>query len=394
MSANKFYINFLSLTVVIYPLFNGIKIIGEIVSIGDIILFLMIILTILFGKINKLKLDTSISSILIFFMLIVLISLITFMVVDTSIIESMYRIVRLSFYILGILIIYNFADYKDIVSKMYKISVFAAVILIVQIVLYETIAYELNIVILGATVGGSYFENSLLSVYRPSSIFLEPAYFTVYLIVPILYNLITCDGKYRLYLKNNIILILSCLATTSTYAFGLIGVSIFIFTVQFFYMKKKLKVKYLYMGLSILLTLFVIICSVNSAIIDYVLFKILTIADSARGTFAFMDSSIVSIINPMIGVGIGNEQSYFLLRGITIGYQNSISLVFLYSGYLGLFGCFIYFLTVIFYKLDYGNIYFSITYICLCLFSSAMFDFSIVMFIVLSFYRFKIKNSR
>ena len=64
--------------------------------------------------------------------------------------------------------------------------------------------------------------------------------------------------------------------------------------------------------------------------------KLTLVGSTSRTSFIWQQEGLFSTLQKVLGVGVGNEETYYAYRcNDALGYVNSISLMFLYSGYLG-----------------------------------------------------------
>ena len=74
----------------------------------------------------------------------------------------------------------------------------------------------------------------------------------------------------------------------------------------------------------------------NSILSGYFVRKLTTVGSTSRTSFIWQEEGLFSVLQNVLGVGVGNEETYYAyLRNDTLGYMNSISLMFLYSGTFG-----------------------------------------------------------
>lgn len=260
-------------------------------------------------------------------------------------------------------------------EKLYiSISFFLSLFLILQFISFQVLHVQikgllsnlpLNYNLSSASEYYSYLN--FHNIYRPSSIFIEPAHFSQYVSLALLMELFPLNRKkdqlnstyYR--------------AIVITFALMLSGSAIGFFSVLLFwgywfwkyFIKQGKFIKSYFM--SILLIFLGIVMVVRTNVFDKFLYRISTIGDTTsstgslrilRGYYIF---SLGNPINKIFGIGFGNIINYLIKNGITtpydgnllIGneYMNSLSYILVASGILG-FILFLVFLLQSFVYID------------------------------------------
>ena len=290
-------------------------------SFGDVCLFLVFIYYILNSRKNKLiiKKNNIVTELLIMVISIIVLTMIDIIILDYSnYFNIIIRIIRKSFYYCtAALFAIKYFNYYDGEKLMIKVGLFATFYLFLQYLFFYTTGFVLKgfipfLPLYHETYSLVDYSSIFTTMYRPTSILLEPAHISRYLCIPLIISLF--DDRIKI--KNRIIisLLLSLAIFMTTSGTGIICVTV-IWLVYFIKMifkatsSGKLKIY------SIFIIIFFIIFSLillNSSFTQNALYRIsyidlLNVNTAGGARFrGFVQYSKLPLINKIFGVGYGN----------------------------------------------------------------------------------------
>lgn len=365
------YDRLFSIIMVLLPFLYQYKGLGNIISFGELLFFPFILIYILFLKENKYK--VRITREILFYFIIILLSLIVSVSNYFSYSDFVTILARIIFYF----IICQIAkDHFKInyVLKFYDKVVFAfSIYLIIQYVVYKCTGNYLPRYISSNLLFPPEKNARILTdyykwIFRPSSLFLEPGYFTLFCIPYVC--LLFFKKKNNLIIKiEHVIVLIALFLSGSSAALVSIAIIIYLYFNYFFKnhgFKKGINIIITTL-LSIIILLFVITNFKNNDIVER------TISGASfnnRVTRGIIVYDKMSSINKLMGVGINNLGNYMEYNGIStefdetnLNYCSSIVQILTNSGIIG-FIFFVIYLAGIF-KISKNNICSKILFVML-----------------------------
>ena len=263
------------------------------------------------------------------------------------------RLVRWGFYVFAAVLLAAVAEIREIRKFVIALSVIASVILLIQFIAYtffqRILVLHLGSAVLGAAREGVY-RNGVLQgrIWRFSAFFSEPAHFSYYcnlgLAMLVFYR---SELRFdRAEILMIVLIVLAILLCSSTYGIALLGLQAVWFLWRYLFFKGK---NPLYLLLLIMLIALVIVVFSKTQLAEYLFYKIRTITQRERFQFAWKFLHEQRPNERLFGIGVGNEEHYFHISGYRGNvYLNSVSLTYLYCGWIGIALAALYFLFEIF----------------------------------------------
>ena len=275
--------------------------------------------------------------ILVIYMLISSMLVIIFSKNNLSVSEVFNGFIRILFYIITIMFIIDKIKYTKLINYYKKVSAIVMVLFFIQIVLY----YILNIKVIFKIPLLNLFLNrniefSSNTMFRPSSVFLEPSWLVIYLAPYLVYSL---------FKKNNIIIttITSGVILLSTSSLGVIVV--FSLMICKLIINTKLNLKNV-----ILIVAFIMILSIfmKTPYMKNTLSRLDTVGSSASTSMRLYRGPNIykqlPNINKIFGVSIGNLENFINSNGKVNDvyyysgskeFVNDIAYIFITTGLIG-----------------------------------------------------------
>lgn len=262
-----------------------------------------------------------------------------------SIYDSLVRLLRWGFYIFLLVISRYFLD-KQYALKFIKFTViFTCLLLWIQIFSYYILGKVLTFKIPGLPIAATAYDTGRLELYyernifRPYSLFLEPAHFSYFAIVGLCVVLfINTNKKLKKDYFVAIFITISLIASTSSSALFL-AIVVWLY---YFYLYMKLDKSYTKIFYSILITFLILGIGALMFKTDTVQFAINKVFTGENFGGSRMNSYKVffenlSDFDKAIGIGIGNEEYFFKANyGMDFGYSNTIGYLIVGTGIIGL----------------------------------------------------------
>ena len=314
------------------------------VSCGELILAAATVLSFFYGTGSSLKIH-SIHKNMLFLALICLILTLIFAPFQPafSVEYFIIRVVRWFFYIGCATVLGRRLDQKYLRKVIFTVAIIASLFLIFQVAVYSVTGRALTLHIGKQTLGGTtenIYTNGRLTarVFRFASFFSEPAHFSYYVILAISLILLyseTLDIGFWAY-AGIATMLLALICCTSTYAILLASVLIFAFIVLFLKYHGISRRSAIGAVILLLLGLVLLIIFRESTLGSYLIKKVSSIGNTSRTSFIWRQSELFPSLQKWIGVGIGNEETYYrYMSNAEMGYMNSFSIVFFYCGFTG-----------------------------------------------------------
>lgn len=253
------------------------------------------------------------------------------------------RAIRWSFYILCAGILGKRLDQNAIGRAIFFIAVASSIFLIFQATVYRLtgriIELQVGAQTLGCSIENTYSAGKLTGrIVRFSAFFSEPARFSYYVVLALaiaLFDRKTTGMSFGRAVGIGVILIALVLCT-STYAILLCAILLMLYLalmMQYRGVTRRAIVCFMALFIAGAAALYLFR---NSILSGYFVRKLTTVGSTSRTSFIWQEEGLFSVLQNVLGVGVGNEETYYAyLRNDTLGYMNSISLMFLYSGTFG-----------------------------------------------------------
>ena len=253
------------------------------------------------------------------------------------------RAARWSFYILCAGILGQRLDRKAVGRAIFFIAVVSSIFLIFQVAVHRLTGKIIMLQIGGQTLGCS-IENTYTAgkltgrIARFSAFFSEPARFSYYVVLALAIALFDREtvGMTMGTAAEIGVMLLALILCTSTYAVLLCAVLFMMYLVLLMEYRGVTRRSIVF---------FVVLCIAGAAVLylfrnsilgGYFVRKLTLVGSTSRTSFIWQQEGLFSTLQKVLGVGVGNEETYYAYRcNDALGYVNSISLMFLYSGYLG-----------------------------------------------------------
>lgn len=376
----------------------------KLITLGELVLIIFSLFTLLkiiiSKKINVGKSGINNTPILLFSGLFILtLFSILFIVNNPSILNIFYRFIRLFLWTFTLsLTSYFFFNFSIFQKWVIRIGIVSTLYVFIQFIAWGFFAIYLPSVLnnnIFQPVSEGYADiESLTNFYntrfiRPASFFGEPSYYAYYAIFTIILILFK-NNQIRMKREYLLSLLLSTGVLISGSTAGLF-LLVFIWIIHFlkvgyYYLQKRKvgSIKLFGYLCFIIFILFVLILS-NTISVDNISLtfnKIFNYKESARigGSYELLDN--LKGIEKLFGVGFGNEDIYLGIEGI---YYNSITIIILSSGYLGLMLFALYSFKVIFGNKNNYRIV-GIIYVVLCFTSSILYSSFSILYLSVVFY--------
>jgi len=405
---------FFALIIVLSPILGQYASVIPGLSIVDIFLGICcIVLLILNRKYRLNRLNTK--PLVIFWFYAIFISMFSFLLQQSLNLIVLTRIIRTSFFIFIILLTHNNVNQK-VLFKAYKtVSLFAAIYIIAQVIVYNIFGVLLPFKLLpmpwmdgrifGTTEAIQWAQRWYL---RPSAFFLEPGYAAQYLLPALVFALFGWFSDEQKFDLKYVALIFTALALTTS-SQGL-HIGVIIISLYFMgYISKKGSYLSIIKNAIIFVTfiigfLFLINTDFFNNSISYIIGN-----STAGGSTAFRLLRGPAVYNKLpilykvIGVGHGNIGEFVLRNGIytkydpsimeliAADYVNGISAVLIYYGILGLvlWGIFIF---KLWHKTAITGRYIIVTFIILTFVSSTFISYTTILYVALIYSSSQLRN--
>lgn len=370
----------LSIPLSVYPITSS----G--ITIGDVLLFIVLTISLLEIKKNDNKIKFFIP-IYIYILMILILSLIHFELGMKDYTTSIFGVIRYIFYLVVCLVIPNNGFNANKAYKLYKIiSILIAIYVIMQFLSYNIFKIILPINVLGLrTFERVYISDSVnnyLTIgkfYRPSGIFIEPAHYAAYQ-APILYMIFN-----NTFDNNRFNKVISCLIILSLF---LTGSTLGIVIVLYLFIKPIIKVlktnffKSLFFiaCVTIMLTLF-LNTNYGKSIFNR------TFSDESNGAINGRFGNINTIFNNEKNIIIGNGLSS------NIGYLPSYPYLILCYGIVGV-GIFVVVVITSYFKCTKTGKEILILFLFISIGTLSLFGNYIILYFAFAFSKIGIKNRK
>ena len=219
-------------------------------------------------------------------------------------------------------------------------------------------------------------------IWRFSSFFSEPAHFSYYCNLGLALLVFYRDSlKFKMVeLACVSIMVLAVFLCSSTYGISLLAVQLGWFFWKYAQYRGKNPVVVLALFLFVLVGLRLFS---RTSLADYLLYKFHTISQRERFQFAWQFLHNQNWTDRLLGVGIGNEEFYFRYHANHSNvYLNSVSLTYLYCGWLGIALVVLFFFLQLFDEPS-GNPLLMVMFLVISLFSTAFYSPTMILFTVL-----------
>ena len=284
---------------------------------------------------------------ILFMSLLFLMSIISFLCLkefDLSMLAG--RFLRWIFYTALLFLSKTYVDKKYAIKLIKVLVITACLILWVQIAIYYSTGYSFKTFIPGLEVMGNQVHtiitfNSGISIFRPTSLFLESSHFGYFSSLALAVILFVEEEKQNYHkLLLSLFISISVLASTSASGVGLLGVVIFFYLLNYCKnINQILKGILLVTGIIIPLSFVVL----DNKYLNYG-FDRFSIGSSRFDSFYDYFSELSGAFC-YVGVGIGNNINYFEnTLGMQWHFISGVGYIILQSGYIGLF---IYIITML-----------------------------------------------
>lgn len=289
-----------------------------------------------------------------------------------------------------------YLDYGSFIKKCTKISLYSTAYLFIQAILFYILSIKLPngidfpfIKYIGVDI------SSFVSTYRPASIFSEPSYYSMFVLLTLAMNLFREKETPNVFFI--VILCIGIIISTST---GGIYLLLILFILKFIFNSKKItKKSILILLLAVPSLLFIInnyesllsrLGSVGEATLK-ALDKVSNYESSSRLGGSYQYISLLKGKNFILGYGIGNE---YAVTGGQIRYFNSITRLFLQTGLIGIIIFSLYCLyNVAKSRGNVGAFYIMIFYIVKVLTAGSMFSISGLLILSIYYKMFEKKRN-
>lgn len=350
-------INLFTLVVIILPILSIYASGVPGFSFGDICLALVTFLLVIASakkKVININKNNPIGSLWILIFSIIVITIIDMIIInDANITDILIRVIRRVFYY-GAAVMFTsmYFQYENGGKSIVKIGLFASLYLMLQYVLYYSVGYVLRgfipfLPVYHENYASIDYSTIFTTMYRPTSILLEPAHASRYICIPLIISLF--DERIDIKKRKLISILLSVAIVMTTSGSGIICVAviwfIYIFKLLFNSVKsRKLKKSYL-----ILLLIFPIIVLVvmQSSIAQNAIARIinsdLSNVNTAGGARfrGFVRYFSLPMVNKIFGMGYGNIND----SGLSTWFSGA-SYILYGCGLIGFIVCIIMFLKI------------------------------------------------
>lgn len=253
------------------------------------------------------------------------------------------RAIRWCFYILCAGILGKRLDRKAIGRAIFFIAVVSSIFLIFQVAVYRLtgriIKLQVGAQTLGCSIENTYSAGKLTGrIVRFSAFFSEPARFSYYAVLALTIALFDRENTGMSFWTavGIAVILIALILCTSTYAILLCALLLGMYLVllmQYRGVTRRAIVCFMVLFIAGIALLYLFR---NSILGGYFVRKLTAVGSTSRTSFIWQEEGLFSTLQNVLGVGVGNEETYYAyLRNDTLGYMNSISLMFLYSGIFG-----------------------------------------------------------
>lgn len=312
------------------------------------LIILLFTLFLLLTKSSNLRLDFSTleMKLLYIFLLFFFMTLISnYYIHYFSIYDSIARLLRWGFYVFLLVIARYFLDKQYAVKLIRRLVILSSVILWIQIFYYKIMGKVLTFKIPGFEIAATAYDTKRLELYyeknifRPYSLFLEPAHFSYFAIIGLCVVLFINDNgnSIKEYLLA-IFITASLIASTSSSALFL-TVAVWLYYFYRYIKYKHTHLKLLF-GIVVLFIIFgIAMVLMQMETVQFAINKVFSgdeIGGSRMNSYKFYLGSL-SGTEKVFGIGVGNEKKFFKeSHGIEFGYSNTIGYLMVGTGILGL----------------------------------------------------------
>ena len=264
---------------------------------------------------------------------------------------------------------------EDFLKYSVRVSMIATLFLIIQTILYYLFSIKVpNGLSFGIIKFVGVDISTFVSAYRPASFFAEPAYYSLFIVLPLCF-LLFMDKKKR-DLKTILFLSLGIILSTSSAGIYLLAI---LFAIYMISSSRKNATKLLVL-LLIVLPFTILVCLNYASILNNLggvgdatlgaINKINNYETSSRLVGSYQYMSLLSGGEKLMGYGLGNE--YIPFYGSVV-YLNSITRLFLQTGIIGVTVFVVYLLSLLKRVKNPTSLFMVITYFIKSVTAGAMF---------------------
>lgn len=251
------------------------------------------------------------------------------------------RLIRWGFYVFSAVLLAAVIDFSELRRMVIALSAIAAAMLLIQFVSYALFGKVLMLRIGGTVLGAAregVYRNGVLQrrIWRFSAFFSEPAHFSYYCNLGLAF--LVFYRKELQFEKRELVTIgliaLSILLCSSTYGIALLVLQVTWLFWRYLFYRGRNPIWALLLIAAIIL---VMVVFSRTQLSEYLYYKMRTITQRERFRFAWQFLHEQRPNERLFGVGVGNEEHYFHISGNSDDvYLNSVSLTYLYCGWVGL----------------------------------------------------------
>lgn len=337
------YDKLFSIVIVLLPFLYQYKGIGNVISFGELLLFPFIFIYLLFMKKNKKKICLTYE--LLFYFTIIILSVIISFNDYFSYADFITIFARMIFYYIVCQIAKNHFKINFVIDFYSKIVFLFSFYLIIQYIVYKCTGnylprYISSNLLFPPEKNARVLTDYYKWIFRPSSLFLEPGYFTLFCIPYIC--LLFFNLKKNIFKKFEHIVVLFALFLSGSSA-AIVSISIIIFLYFNYFLKKHGLKKGLNIIISSIMALIILLFVINNFKNNNIIERTMNGASfNNRVTRGIIVYKEMNPINQLIGVGINNLGNYMKYNSINtkfdeanLNYCSSIIQIITNCGLLG-----------------------------------------------------------
>ena len=357
-------VKFITILFIILPLLSIYKSFIYPLSLADLAIMIIAILSVIDTFINKSQRRYLLTkekkyihfAPLLFIILMIFTTLLSILVNGEVIVSSVIiRILRYALFMYSVSVIgYKYFDSNYGAKLIVTISIVSTVYIFIQTIVYYSTGVVLPFIIpFFDPVVSDYNDISGLIAwynqfyYRPQSFFMEPAHFSQYNLV----SLALCLFWKEKFSEQNRIktaIFLSIGLVLSTSSIGVI-LGLFIWSI---YLMKSYRNKITHKKIVVFILMFFVLIILSPTILETQRITVPIVRvfqTTARTTDSISLFEGLNIKQKILGIGLGNEEVYLGI-GTKIPFMNALTIVLLSAGYIGIFAYLILFLSLFLYK--------------------------------------------
>lgn len=303
-----------------------------------------------------------------------------------SIDDIISRIFRWGLYCFLILWFVSMVRDENVEKKYITIAIIVSIILLVQIIAFYLFHVLLTFKIPGLELFGRLVDGEKIialanrKAFRAYSVFLEPAHYGYYVLPALALSLFTKNKNYYVAIFLSICLLLST-SSSAIVLTAFIWIAYWVWDIK--NNRNSFNLKKIILIAAMVVSSFLLF---NTSAVQFGVGKIYSnetgiVYNNVRLNGFVSQIDLLSDVQKIFGIGVGNEEIFLISKGYDPSYMNSLGYLIFGIGYVGAFTYIIYmFLFFIKTKREYRI--FILVFIISNLFSTMLFSSNLIVFLI------------